>query len=322
MDIPQESVPLILHKDYHTLIDKFITHLDIATTSRISYRKAIRQFFAWFLKNKINNPDRETILAYKKHLDEKGLKPYTRSSYLVVVRLFFAWAETLKIYPNIARGIKGAKKSVKAHNKSSLSVPHVKRLLESIDTRDLFGKRDYALINLLICTGLRLIEVVRANIGDLQPTENGEEALLWIRGKGRDGKEEFAVVTREAIEPILAYLDARKAKNIQAPLFTSLSDRNYGQQLTVDTLSRVIKKHLSNIGLSSSRYTAHSLRHTFGVLCIHSGASLHEVQLAMRHHTSTTTQVYLGDIEKQKRLKDAPERRLISYLLKEGIWAI
>lgn len=321
MELPQESAPLILHKDYNILIDKFIAHLDIATTSRVSYRKAIRQFFVWFLKNKISNPNRETILAYKKYLDEKGLKPYTRSSYLVVVRLFFAWAETLKIYPNIARGIKGAKKSVKAHNKNSLTIPHIKRLLDSIDTRDLFGKRDYALINLLICTGLRLIEVVRANIGDLQPMENGEEALLWIRGKGREGKEEFAVITREAIEPIFAYLEARKAKSMQAPLFTSLSDRNYGQPLTVDTLSRVIKKHLSNIGLSSSRYTAHSLRHTFGVLCIHSGASLHEVQLAMRHHTSTTTQVYLGDIEKQKRLKDAPERRLINYLIKEGIWA-
>lgn len=321
MELPQEITGLMLHLDYNILIDKFIAHLDIASISRIAYRNSIKQFFLWFIKNNIYNPDRETILAYKKYLDEKGLKPYTRSAYLVAVRLFFAWTESLKIYPNIANGIRGAKKSVKAHNKNSLTIPHVKSLLEGIDRRDLYGKRDYAIINLLISTGLRLIEVSRADIGDLQPTEDGEEALLWIRGKGRDGKEEFVVVTREAVEPIMEYLAARKAKNIQAPLFTSLGNRSYGKRLIINTLSRVIKKHLSNIGLSSSRYTAHSLRHTFGVLCMHSGASLHEVQLAMRHNTPTTTQVYLGDIEQQKRLKDAPERKLRAYLLREGIWA-
>lgn len=319
MDVPQESVPLILHKDYNILIDKFIAHQDIAPTTRIAYRNAIKQFFVWYLKSKIYNPDRETILAYKKHLDDRGLKPYTRSSYLVVVRLFFTWAETLKIYPNIARGIKGAKKSVKAHNKNSLTIPHIKNLLGNIDKRDLYGKRDYALINLLIRTGLRLIEVVRANIGDLQPTEDGDEALLWVRGKGRDGKDEFVVVTREATEPIFEYLAARKVKSIQAPLFASLSDRNNGKSLTINTLSRLIKKYLSGIGLSSNRYTAHSLRHTFGVLGISSGASLHQVQLAMRHNTSTTTQVYLGDIERQMRLKDAPERMVREYLTQQGI---
>lgn len=322
MELPQEPSQLILHLDYDILIDKFIAHLDIAPTSRISYRKSIRQFFAWYLANKIYNPNRETILAYKKHLDDKGLKPYTRSSYLVVVRLFFAWTESLKIYPNVASGIKGAKKSVKAHNKSSLTVPHVKNLLDSIDRRDLFGKRDYALINLLIRTGLRLIEVSRADIGDLQPTEDGEEALLWIRGKGRDGKEEFVVVTRKAVDPIIEYLEARKTKNIQAPLFASLGDSSYGKRLIVNSLSRIIKKYLSGIGLNSSRYTAHSLRHTFGVLTMHSGASLYEVQLAMRHNTPATTQVYLGDIERQNRVKDAPERKLCAYLMRQGVGAI
>jgi integrase/recombinase XerD len=302
---------------FTALVDQFVASLDVSKASRGTYKNSLHQFFAWFVDQKIASPTRETILHYKESLDTKGLRPFTRSSYLVAVRKFFEWTESLKIYPNIAKGIKGAKKALKSHQKDSLTTESIRQLLKSIPRDTLQGKRDFSLINILFRTGLRLIEVARADIIDLEYAE--EEALLWIRGKGRDGKDDFVVLTEEALSPLQNYLRTRKAKSLKEPLFPSMSDRNYGKRITVFSLSRLIKIYLRKAGLNSKRITAHSLRHTFGVLSIKAGASLYEVQLAMRHHAPTTTELYLGDIERIKRKEAAPERRLNALLTSEGI---
>ncbi|PJF37928.1 MAG: hypothetical protein CUN55_19590, partial [Phototrophicales bacterium] len=116
------------------------------------------------------------------------------------------------------------------------------------------------------------------------------------------------------LEPLRNYLRARNVRHHDAPLFASLSDRNYGKPLTIFSLSRIIKNRLRAAGLNSKRITAHSLRHTFGVLAMQAGASLYEVQLAMRHTAPTTTQLYLGDIERIKRLEASPERKISALL--------
>ncbi len=309
-----------LHEGFMNLIDRFIADQDVNPASRITYRNGLKQFFVWFIERNIHSPTRETILAYKESLDARGLRPFTRSAYLVVVRKFFEWAEGLKIYPNIAKGIKGAKKAMKSHQKDSLTIEHIKLVLGAIKRDTIQGKRDFALINLLFRTGLRLIEIVRADIADIHREDHEDnEATLWVRGKGRDGKDDFVVLTAEALNPILEYLRARKPNSTAEPLFPSVSDRNYGKRITTFSLSRLIKRYLRHVGINSKRLTAHSLRHTFGVLSIKAGASLYEVQLAMRHAAPTTTELYLGDIERIKRREAAPERRLNDLLAEKGI---
>lgn len=317
MEYALQTTDTALQKSFCELIERFIQSHDVAVSSRKTYRNALVQFFVWFTKKKVISPNRETILAYKEALDTKGLRPSTRSAYLVAVRKFFEWAEGLKLYPNIARGIKGAKRAVKTHQKDSLGINQIQALINAIDRSTLQGKRDFALINLLFRTGLRLIEIRRADICDLNI--ESEYTRLWVRGKGRDGKDEFVVLTEETLDPIIEYLQERSPRHEQEPLFASLSDRNYGQRITTFSLSRLIKSYLRKAGLNSRRITAHSLRHTFGVLAISAGASLYEVQLAMRHAAATTTEVYLGDIERQKRLEAAPEKLLSQLLAKKGI---
>ncbi len=298
-------------------LDQFLATLDVTRGSRGTYRNALRQFLYWFVNQKNMTPTRETILIYKEELDLKGLRPATRACYLVAVRKFFEWTESLKIYPNIAKGIKGARRALKHHQKDALTIPQIKQILGCAAKDSLGGKRDFALINLLVRTGLRLIEIVRANYQDLDL--QGEEALLWVRGKGRDGKDDCVILAQEALKPLLHYLRARGLKSATEPLFASLSDRNRGKPLTTYSLSRIIKGYLRQAGLNTRRITAHSLRHTFGVLSIKAGASLYEVQLAMRHTNPGTTEIYLGDIERQKRLEGAPERKVSDLLSEEGI---
>lgn len=294
------------------LIEPFIAAQDITPTSRVTYLNALQQFLTWYKDKRIKQPTRETILTYKYWLDQKDLSSFTKATYLVVVRCFFSWTEDSDIYPNIARGIKGIKRQLKNHQKDSLSIHAIKQLLASIDQHTLRGKRDFALINLLIRTGLRLKELAAATIADVQ--EQRGEMVLWVHGKGRSGKDEFVLLTKEVLDPLHDYIRARNIRHDDAPLFASLSDRNYGKRLTIYSLSRIIKRYLRQAGFDSKRITAHSLRHTFGVLAMQAGASLYEVQLAMRHTAPTTTQLYLGDIERIKRLEASPERKISSLL--------
>jgi integrase/recombinase XerD len=309
--------PALIPIPFSETLEQFLAAQDVTRGSKITYRNALKQFFAWFAAHDTRNPSRDTILQYKEMLDLKGLRPATRASYLVVVRKFFEWTETLKLYPNIAKGIKGARRSLKHHQKDALTIPQIKKIFNCINKTTLQGKRDFALINLLVRTGLRLIEIIRADYQDLDL--QGDEALLWVRGKGRDGKDECVVIAQETLKPLRDYLKARSLTSTTEPLFTSLSDRNRNKRLTTFSLSRLIKRYLRLAGLNNRRITAHSLRHTFGVLSIKAGASLYEVQLAMRHSNPATTEMYLGDIERQKRLEGAPERKVSDLLSNEGI---
>jgi integrase/recombinase XerD len=304
----------------YTLVEatsRFIADSDITQNSKQTYTRSLQSFFNWL--HQIHGEEfrlyRQHILEYKEFLDKKGLKPYTRSLYLVAVRRFFEWCETMLLYPNISKGIKVSRGLQKTHNKDSLSQEKIKLLLDSIDQKDTEGMRDYALIHLLIHTGLRLIEIQRALISDIEKHESGKY-LLWVRGKGRDGKDNFVILVHDVIVVLLNYITRRNLFLIsKEPLFSSLSDRNHGKQLTTQSLSRIIKNRLQGANIKTKRITAHSLRHTFGVLAIQTGASLYEVQLAMRHLSSQTTQIYLGDIERSKRLEGNPEEK-ISHLIK------
>ncbi len=308
--------PVKLSISHH--VESFLISQDVAASSQDTYRNALRRFSNWLKKKRINKPKRETILLYKNYLDKQELSTYTKAIYLVVVRRFFVWTEEYHFYPNIAHGIKGIKRRLKRHNKDSLTPDYLKRLFAVIDQSSIRGKRDFALINTLVRTGLRLKELAGATFADLQ-TKDNNEALLWIRGKGRDGKDDFVVLTEETLRPLAIYLKARNIRHDRVPLFASLSDRNYGKKITINSLSRIIKDYLRKAGLDKKRISAHSLRHTFGVLAMKAGASLYDVQLAMRHTAPSTTQLYLGDIEHLKRLEASPERKISALLDSLGI---
>ena len=171
------------------------------------------------------------------------------------------------------------------------------------------GKRDFALLNLLVRTGLRTIEVVRANVGDLEP--RGREVLLWVQGKGRDGKDEFVLLTKETHSPLLEYLSARGSLKETEPLFVSTSHRNANQRLTTRSVSRLVKSYLYQQGLASRRLTAHSLRHTAITLALVGGATLQEAQALGRHASVETALLYAHNLDRFNR---APERKVDAVL--------
>jgi len=303
-----KPIALKLNERQDSLIAAFLASQDINKNSKNTYRLSLKRYIAWVVENEISSPTREDILAYKSYLEAQGLSSFTLASYLVAVRKFFEWTEGMKYYPNIAKGVKGSK-GAKGFRKDPLTVNQIRELLGSININTLHGKRDYALLNLLIRTGLRTIEVVRTNREDMRQ-ESGE-AVLWIQGKGRDSKDEFVLLTEDTLKPIRRYLKTRGRISDKDPLFASLSDRNRNQRLTTYSISRLVKRRLRGVGLNDGRITAHSLRHTAITLSLLAGATIQEAQALGRHADINTTLIYAHNIN---RLSHAPERKIEAFL--------
>lgn len=295
--------------DAENLIERFITGIDVKINSRETYRRQIKPFIEWILnKYSLENLrflDQEDIYCYKESLIRSGKSSYTVSGYITVVRKFFAWLESKKIFPNIAKNVKGLKKP-KGFRKDCLTVEQIRMALASFDTNTTEGLRDYALFNLLIRTGLRTVEVSRATVGDLRQ-ESGE-AILQVQGKGRDSKDDFVLLVDETLRPLRKYLASRGALSEKDPLFSSTSNRTNGEPLKERTISWIIKEALRRIDIDDSRLTAHSLRHTAVSLSIKNGASLIQAQAMARHSDPKTTMIYFHNHE---RIKSGAERFII-----------
>lgn len=70
--------------------------------------------------------------------------------------------------------------------KDCLTSKQVGKLLNAIDRTTVKGLRDYAILSLMVTTGLRIIEVTRANIGDMRTV--ADFTALFIMGKGHSEK--------------------------------------------------------------------------------------------------------------------------------------
>ncbi len=284
-------------------IDAFISQCDVREGSRRHYRKELKIFFDWVASTgrMVQNLTRADILAFKDSL-LKSHSNLTVASYLVAVRKFYEWAEGYKLYPNIAKGIKSpAKKN--AFLKEHLRENQINDLLEYYQG----NVRDYAIVNLLLRTGIRTIELIRANIDDI--TYKGGQRILKVWGKGRDGKDDFVVLTDKAYAPIKAYLDTRKTATLKEPLFVSSSHRNEGERLTTKTISSLCKNGFRAIGLDAHEFTAHSLRHTTAVMLLKNG-TIQDVQSVLRHRSPVTSQIYTKSIEEELRLSKPSEQKL------------
>jgi len=305
----RETNSIVKSKSIYALIEDFIRSQDVKTSSKETYRKSLKQFLLYSTERNLQDPTREDILNYKTYLlNDKKLSPTTVTSYLVAVRKFFEWVESEKLYPNIAKSIKGAKRP-KGFRKDVLTVAQIKDVLSNIDRSDLEGKRDYALINLLVRTGLRTIEIQRALIEDLR--QEGGEAVLFIQGKGRDLKDDFVLLTNETLKPIREYLKERGKVGEKDPLFSSHSNKNKGKGLTTRSIRRIVKERLTEIGIDDRRLSAHSLRHTAITLSLLGGATLQEAQTLARHSDINTTLIYAQNIS---RVNNAPERKIDNML--------
>ena len=285
------------------LVDSFINSQDVKLSSKNLYRRTLKQYFTWidkkgYLLSEIARPQ---LLEYKENLLASGMSSLTVGSYVTSVRRFYEWTEANKFYPNVAKGIKTPKRK-QQFKKQPLLPAQATALLDQYQDKT---SRDYAIINLLLRTGLRTIEVVRANVEDI--TFKGSQRVLLVQGKGRDEKDNFVLLTDKAYKPIEAYLASRGKVISSDPLFTSTSNNSKGDKLTTRSISYIAKEGLKAIGLDERAFTAHSLRHTTAVNILRAGGSLEMAQFTLRHANPATTQIYTSTLNEERRLLNSGE---------------
>jgi len=246
------------------------------------------------------------IRTFKIFLLNKGLVPNTVSVYLVAIRQFLSYLVERGILPsNPAKEVKRPR-IPKTHQRDALTAESARNLLHIISRDSLKGSRDFAMINLMLRTGIREIEVSRARIGDIAEKEGAR--ILEIHGKGRETKDSFVVLTDEAYQPIEEYLFLRSDVTPSSPLFVSAGNRSRGK-LSTRGIRSLVSCYLNSAGLKSRRITPHSLRHTAITLAINggNGDNLLRVQQMARHESIGTTLGYFHEFD---RLNNAAERSI------------
>lgn len=290
------------------VVDMFLAQYDAADSSVSLYRRALRQFFAWVERTGRNTATltQADVVAYKKELlGEKS--PLTAASYINAVKLFYAWLHDNNItITNIAAGVDLPKRA-KRFERKPLTEAKAEELLNEADSTA--SARDKAIISLLLKAGLRTIEVVRADIKDMQRI--GDDVVLYVQGKGQQSKNNFVPLSAETYAAIAEYLNTRPTATPDEPLFICAGNRNVGGRLTTRTISGIARQHLDAIGLRhnygerNSSYTAHSLRHTYGCAILRATDDYHITQLLLRHASPATTQQYVYHLDEERRLRAA-----------------
>ncbi|HYE94615.1 MAG TPA: tyrosine-type recombinase/integrase, partial [Rubricoccaceae bacterium] len=257
-----------------------------------TYRRALHEFERWFAAQRgrfLFRP--EDVEAYKAYLmEERKLSQVSVSTYLTALRRLCQYlADTGELPENPARSVKGNRRP-DSHTRGVLTEDEIARLLDAADTTTLLGLRDRALAALMLYAGLAEIELVRADREDLDQTLLGW--FLRVQGKGHTVKDQQVPLDPPALEPLLAYLNARGRVRPEEPLFTGHGHRADGERLNTRSVRTRINTLLQAAGLKRPGITPHSLTHTAALIWLNDGMDLEEVRRRMRHGTLDTTMIY------------------------------
>ena len=167
-----------------------------------------------------------------------------------------------------------------------LEADQIEALFKAPDQSTLLGLRDFAMLEVMYSTGVRVSELVGLDVTDV----DFDEAICHVRGKGR--RERLAPLGQRAVEAIKKYLDKRQQprpgqSSDEQALFVNKS----GQRLSTRSVRRKLDKYLAQANLDPS-ISPHTLRHTFATHMLNQGADLRSVQELLGHRSLSTTQVY------------------------------
>ncbi len=284
---------LSIHEPSVSHVLSFIKNQSCFNTKH-NYRMEIALFYR-SLGKRAADVSLHDLLGYKDLLEERGLKPITIAKKLTVLRRLFTFLYEQGVNPtNPSAGLKLPKVSNET-TREILSLAECNRLLASIETKTIRGKRDKAIIALLLINGLRVCEIARANVGDLVRTEGCW--VLRVRGKG--GKTIDTRIRDDVRVVIQAYLKTRGKVQEKDSLFVGTTHRAK-DRIARRNVQHMVKVRLKNLGINHPHVSTHSLRHSSITHLINSGATLIAAQDFARHVNPATTQRYFHNLERLK----------------------
>lgn len=165
----------------------------------------------------------------------------------------------------------------------SLEPAQVRKLLDSCDRRRATGRRDFAILMLLVRLGMRAGEVVGMELNDID-WRSGE---VIVRGKG--DRQERLPLPSDVGEAIVGYLCRGRPPTAQGRT-VFVRRRAPHRRLTSTAVTHIVHEAGKRVGLD--RLSAHRLRHTAATQMLRAGAPLEEIGQVLRHRSSLSTAIY------------------------------
>jgi integrase/recombinase XerD len=258
----------------------------LAANTIAAYRRDLEKFRAFCEPRRLGpaQVERQHVVDFLGRLYKQGLDARSVARQLVTLRTFFRFLAQEKVVRHDPVEHIESPRAWKRLPKF-LTLEEVEKLLATADTTTPLGLRDRAMLEVLYATGLRVSELVKLKVADVQL----EAGLVRCLGKGN--KERVVPLGKKSLAALDDYLRRGRpalARRRTTPfLFVSrrggaMTRQNFWMLLRARARAAGVRAHL----------TPHTLRHSFATHLLERGADLRAVQLLLGHADISTTQIY------------------------------
>ena len=286
------------------MIDSFLDSLwleqGLSKSTLDAYRSDLKLLKVW-AKNRelkmdeISRPDLLEFIAFKA---EQGSSARTSARMLSSLRRFFTYLMQQEIISTIPTD-KISMPKIGRSLPVLLTENEVLKLIKAPNTKKPLGFRDRVMLELLYATGLRVSELVKLEVNQV----NLNQGYLRVMGKG--DKERLVPMGKTAKRWMKNYLNGPIQEILNDRQSDCLFPTRTSTSISRQAFWQIIKKYAMKVGISA-KLSPHSLRHAFATHLINHGADLRVVQMLLGHSDLSTTQIYTHIA--QHRLKDLHEK--------------
>jgi integrase/recombinase XerD len=272
-------------------LDLFFDYLTVerglAANTRASYSSDLLKFLSYLHDQGIREWSQvgfSDVMAFLAQVQEQGLAPRTRARLLSAVRAFFKFMiRDSHLSESPVANLTSPR--LRRHLPAVLSVAEVESLLSQPNLDLPLGQRDFAMLELLYATGLRVSELIALTVGRV----NLEVGFLVAVGKG--SKERIVPMGEAASEAVHRYVLESRPLILKGRMSDILFVTIRGAAMTRQGFWKLLKKYGRQANIRKP-LTPHTLRHSFATHLLERGADLRSVQMMLGHADISTTQIY------------------------------
>lgn len=270
------------------LLEKFMYYLqyekNASPKTRENYSLWLNRFLEFVGDIDVSQINRMQLLDYRMALHKNGLNVKTINYHIVAIRAFLRFVLKNDIDCMSPDKLELAKTPPREVN--YLDDKEIWRILAApleYTKNDLQQARDFAILQFLYGTGLRVTELITLQKKDIKLDSH----QFSVVGKWSKLRSVFA--TKHAIDALKKWNDLRHDSSPY--LFISISRNGFGEHLSRNSIEEIVRKYAAFAGISK-KVTPHTLRHSFATTLIKKWADIRAVQTLLWHSSITTTQIY------------------------------
>lgn len=249
-----------------------------------AYRRDLSGLGPWLGKRSLPTVSLDDLRQYVSHLRRRKLSNRSIARQVTTLRGFFGFLlEEGELANNPAELLAAPK--IGAALPKYLDHERVGQLIEAPDSTTPTGLRDHAMLDLLYATGLRVSELIKLRVADIDEFQG----IVRVMGKG--GKQRLVPVGKAALKAIEEYRGGQREELLAGRVSPFLFVTARGTCMTRQGFWKLLRGHGKHAGIFRS-LSPHVLRHTFATHLLEGGADLRSVQTMLGHADIGTTQIY------------------------------